>query len=602
MHFVKKVPTTEEERAARKKLEMAKLRTYITIKDRVFDKRAKGELDEEMLQLTATLLAKNPDAYTFWNIRRATIEKLITKKSGEENEEVTMKRNEMLISAEFELSEQCIVENPKSYGAWFHRGWALSLMAKRNIDRELKMTEKALHMDGRNFHCWDYRRFVAKLASLTRQQELEFSDRLINANFSNYSAWHYRSFLLSRAHESFGSVLLDEETIARDLKKLANAFFTDPEDQSAWIYTEWLIAMDPYNGERSKTTTVMSLIFDESHSSAVLVLSDPVGVEEVKNIVSFPYDIQQTIRWTPISIYKKATYARVFCANSSTMLGTALLKSPAGLVLGEVEPEEGFVDAKAIYAAYEIDRPQPSKARNEALNTVIENCNALIEEISKEKTDRLNKWPLFTLTRCLMELDSTQYHDQILANLKRLADELDPQRREMYRDMMAQQRLNAHLRSVGEKGERLVDRIINSGNKGAHLTVKNLGLRSLKRLQPLAAFITIFDASENAFTDLCAFTIFPHLIYLTVDSNPIRSIAELCRLPKLEYLSVASTALCKVEDVLPVLETPSLKRFIYCETPLAEDDDQSLKLRRIMEEKGSQIMMAAFGILNRKRC
>uniref|UniRef100_A0A914RXA1 Geranylgeranyl transferase type-2 subunit alpha n=1 Tax=Parascaris equorum TaxID=6256 RepID=A0A914RXA1_PAREQ len=76
MHFVKKVPTTEEERAARKKLETAKLRTYITIKDRVFDKRAKGELDEEMLQLTATLLAKNPDAYTFWNIRRATIEKL----------------------------------------------------------------------------------------------------------------------------------------------------------------------------------------------------------------------------------------------------------------------------------------------------------------------------------------------------------------------------------------------------------------------------------------------------------------------------------------------------------------------------------------------
>lgn len=92
-----------------------------------------------------------------------------------------------------------------------------------------------------------------------------------------------------------------------------------------------------------------------------------------------------------ISIYKKATYARVFCVNSSTTLGTAMLKSPAGLVLGEVEPEEGFMDVKAIYAAYDIDRRQPSKARSEALSTVIENCNALIEEISKEKTDRLNK-------------------------------------------------------------------------------------------------------------------------------------------------------------------------------------------------------------------
>lgn len=45
---------------------------------------------------------------------------------------------------------------------------------------------------------------------------------------------------------------------------------------------------------------------------------------------------------------------------------------------------------------------------------------------------------------------------------------------------------------------------------------------SLKRLEPLAAFITIFDASGNAFTSLCEFSIFPRLTYLTVDSNPIQ--------------------------------------------------------------------------------
>lgn len=93
-----------------------------------------------------------------------------------------------------------------------------------------------------------------------------------------------------------------------------------------------------------------------------------------------------------------------------------------------------------------------------------------------------------------MELDSIQYHDQILANLKRLADELDPQRREMYRDMMAQQRLKAHLRSVDENGERLVDKIIYSGNRGAQLRLKNLGLRRLALL-PLMIEIIFFGGS-----------------------------------------------------------------------------------------------------------
>uniref|UniRef100_A0A914S515 Uncharacterized protein n=1 Tax=Parascaris equorum TaxID=6256 RepID=A0A914S515_PAREQ len=42
---------------------------------------------------------------------------------------------------------------------------------------------------------------------------------------------------------------------------------------SAVLLTSCIVADS--DGERSKTTTVMSLIFDESHSSAVLVLSDP---------------------------------------------------------------------------------------------------------------------------------------------------------------------------------------------------------------------------------------------------------------------------------------------------------------------------------------
>ncbi|VDO52411.1 unnamed protein product [Brugia timori] len=73
MHFVKKVATTEEQKLKIEKERTEKLKIYCKLRDRIFEKRMKGELDEEMLLLTASLLEKNPDIYTFWNIRRQVI-------------------------------------------------------------------------------------------------------------------------------------------------------------------------------------------------------------------------------------------------------------------------------------------------------------------------------------------------------------------------------------------------------------------------------------------------------------------------------------------------------------------------------------------------
>jgi geranylgeranyl transferase type-2 subunit alpha len=68
-----------------------------------------------------------------------------------------------------------------------------------------------------------------------------FSDEKVNENFSNYSAWHYRSSLLARTHpDPEGRLPMDEATLAKELDLATNAFYTDPEDQSAWFYTSWL--------------------------------------------------------------------------------------------------------------------------------------------------------------------------------------------------------------------------------------------------------------------------------------------------------------------------------------------------------------------------
>lgn len=118
--------------------------------------------------------------------------------------------------------------------AWHHRRWVISKF-NVNFDHELALCKEFLRQDQRNFHCWNYRRFVIAAANVPAEAELAYAQEKIQENFSNYSAFHHRSNFIKNNSPSLMNVLPVEFSIVE------NAIFTEPDDQSAWWYHQFLL-------------------------------------------------------------------------------------------------------------------------------------------------------------------------------------------------------------------------------------------------------------------------------------------------------------------------------------------------------------------------
>jgi len=142
---------------------------------------------EVLLALTEKMLSVNPDPSHLWNIRREMLVYLIQTappsainttdddQEGIDNDS-SAKSSILDIEVELKLTAHCLQRNPKSYSAWFHRKWALVYFMngstsqqehwtnmKAILQSELELCVQFLQLDERNFHCWNFRRFVVGL-------------------------------------------------------------------------------------------------------------------------------------------------------------------------------------------------------------------------------------------------------------------------------------------------------------------------------------------------------------------------------------------------------------------------------------------------------
>jgi geranylgeranyl transferase type-2 subunit alpha len=246
--------------------------------------------------MTQKLAALSPDFDTVWNYRREIILHLNSSKPSDEQYKFFLTELLGLV--------KLMRENPKSYTLWGHRQWLileglkiekfmneeqLSTVGGGILHNEIKLCDKMLTADERNFHCWNYRSwiintqleqydeiekanqqkpkievknedkesegdqetepdkspFVASEMKMSKlKEELEMTVKMIEKNFSNFSAWHYRSKLLLKIHKDNDSQYkVPIEIIKEELEKIKHAIFTEPNDQSAWNYHRWLVSL-----------------------------------------------------------------------------------------------------------------------------------------------------------------------------------------------------------------------------------------------------------------------------------------------------------------------------------------------------------------------
>jgi geranylgeranyl transferase type-2 subunit alpha len=207
------------------------------------------------------LLKANVDLQSGWNTRKQSIISIL---------ETTPEKRLELLQREINFTTMLIKEkNAKSYCTWYHRRWCiLNLIPLHDLDEstqqqsclllknELHLCDELLKRDERNFHCWGYRTLILEIldslftnngnpsssgtedggssSSNNHNRDLITSQTLIQQNLGNGSAWQLRARYLDTHPQMFNHKI--------ELDLVHNAIYTEPADQSPWIYYRFLLS------------------------------------------------------------------------------------------------------------------------------------------------------------------------------------------------------------------------------------------------------------------------------------------------------------------------------------------------------------------------
>lgn len=537
MHGRVKVKTTAQQQEEKRKEREKKLRVYTAATKLIFKKREEQTCDEEGLKVAEEILRSNPDFSTLWNFRREIFLSYQEERPKEELQD--------LFTYELGFLEGCLQVNPKSYGVWHHREWVLYHMPTPNWKREVDLCNLFLQYDERNFHCWDFRRFVISKAKISAEDELKFTTEKINTNFSNYSSWHYRSKLLPLLYpDSVNPDRPTEEILLQEYELAQNAFFTDPNDQSAWFYHRWLL------GRGKKQQSLRMLNVNKKQRRLFVTFSQAVNIAKDGGIVVYLNDKAVEGTWhTPSG---ENIYSLLWIFDLS---GVQVLDGPVSFKVEFELPGNGTtqltancsdgIDKLTVESDSEKDKAhawftsQLSSEKTDILEKELESCKQL-QELEED-----NKWCILTVIFLMRALDPLKHAAETMTNFDALIA-ADPCRRHYFEDLRSKFVIENVILGRQEKTYEALD-----------LSGKNLS--SLYHTDHVAAFQEV-TLRSNHLKNINGCKMLQALSKLNADDNEIDDISELAFLPCLEDLSLCRNNISSLKQLHPLSRLQCLKK------------------------------------------
>ncbi|KAJ1260413.1 hypothetical protein BS78_10G230200 [Paspalum vaginatum] len=431
---------------------------------------------KEAIGLSFKLLEINPEAYTAWNYRKLAFQHNVKELSDPEAIKST-------VDDELRMVEVALRQNPKSYGAWYHRKWLLNQkLTPVDFKRELGLLDKLLKVDARNFHGWNYRRFLARFMGVPDEEELKYTMDKIRDNFSNYSAWHNRSILLSnlliQQTKGFES---KQKIFSEEFDLVTQALFTDPSDQSGWFYHLWLLAQTstpdnpqliaswPCNGAKFSSSLVKEKVERDKPIwsrtvPVVLYFNEPVkGVNQSSVNLKSDLEFDKDFNWRPLSMTNSgysncwATYLQIANECSSSQQYSVELSIPCSddivsrsgsnynfpvlftftieLISNDTSQDTDLFDKPVAWDCSESFQshgnrdPIPFDLLNNTTALVQEDTNWHFEKLSeeidlfRELSDDDSKFVKLTLARLLLACAATKSRGRSLVERKGYCEE-----------------------------------------------------------------------------------------------------------------------------------------------------------------------------------
>lgn len=544
MHGRLKIKSTAQQKAEREEAQRKKLVAYQAAFSHAMSQRQSGAHDKDTLTTVAGILEKNPDVGVLWIYRREIFQAMRKTLPNEELQE--------FFNAELDFLVACLRVNPKSYFTWAHRCWILLNAPSPNWERELALCTRFLSLDERNFHCWDYRRWLVSQMSVCSEKELEFVTTKLYENFSNFSAWHYRSRLIPKATSTSSgggddcNNELPKNVLMEELDLVRNALFVDPTDQSPWFYYRWLLS-----NCTSRRVLLHTCLVTRQPATLRLAFSRPVPLAVLRDVkvTSRAKSCEGDAEGLPLELAWASGRSR-----KASALWTAAL--PDLDLSGRSEWE--FL----VHNSSERLKCELSAGDTFALSRTDVDPQKFFTTIADLKVAGLIQNELDSIRELYSMEPSSKWVVLGLCSLLRLTAPLDAESEVC--DLLDKLRSSDGLRSsyyVDFRSRVLAENQVIRCFQASLSTyvLRDCGLTAVS-VTPWLTFFTDIDLSGNKLKRLpqdCTYLM--RLERLCLDRNALSSLAPLEGLPALQSLSAQHNALSKVEDVAAALTLPALR-------------------------------------------